>query len=401
MKFGKIALVILLTFLSIGMSVKVYDYFLWKKALSGPGAIYYKMISDRNGMPPPMQEMYYYPYTGAHVKANSHYFGHIPLESTEFYEEMEYKTGKHGFFTEIDVDNPPPKQKNEFRIILIGGSAAQGWGAQYVKDMVYQSLERRLNEKLKSNNIKVSILNLAMAGSITYQNYSALNVWGHNFDPDLILSYSGGNDLLVPVALGSDAPMAWSTVEAYIESMHITSNSTRFRQWLRWFPGIMYTSIFGRMVQFLDMVASPSQIEARYAAERDMAGLDRAREIATPLYIKAFKSIKRDFDAIPIMIAFQPIDFRVLPDSNQLGEEYTDMINRTMQACKGYKNSDWYFVNLRNYWNENNLWAKGKLGNGLHLSTIFQEVVSKKLTVELEPIIRNSMQKRRLATQNS
>jgi len=394
MKAWKVIFPVIAFSFSLGISIKIYDYFLWNKATTGPNSTYYKLIAENKNAPLPMQEMVYYPYTGAHIKGHVHYFGPIPLESTEFYKNMEYKSGKHGFFTELDVDNPPPKKPDEFRIILIGGSSAQGWGAQYVKDMVYQVLEHQLNKDLASSHIKVTVLNLAMAGSISYQNYYALNVWGHNFDPDLILSYSGGNDLLVPVQLGSDAPMAWSAVQSYIESMHITVASSNFRSWAQWFPGIVYTTIIGRMIRFFGMSISANRVLEEYAAERDMTNLNKALEIATPLYIKAFKSIKRDFDGIPIMIAFQPIDYRTLPDTSHLGKEYSEMIHRTIQECQHYKNSDWYFVNLKEYWNKNNLWAKGKLGNGLHLPSIFQQIVAQQLAINLEPIIRDLMKKR-------
>jgi hypothetical protein len=105
------------------------------------------------------------------------------------------------------------------------------------------------------------------------------------------------------------------------------------------------------------------------------------------LYIKAFQSIKRDFLGIPIMIAFQPIDFRQLPETQWLGDEYAKMIERTIAETRTYLNDKWYYVNLREHWNEKNLWRQGKLGNGLHLPTIFHKVVSDELANALEPII--------------
>lgn len=369
--------------------IKGYDYFLWRSALSGPNSEYYKNLEERDMVALPMQQMYWYPYTGAHIQPNQHYFGPIPLESTEFYPEMEYRSGKHGFFTDVDIDNPPEKSDSEFRIILIGGSSAQGWGAEYVKEMFYVTLEETLNKRFKDKNVKVRVINLSMAGSITYQNYIALNVWGHKLEPDLILSYSGGNDILVPHSTKSDAPMAWSAMQAYARSMHLDTLPASSQKWVRWLPGIMHTTWVGRAARFMNLSKSATLVEHEYANSRGFEGADVVRDVAIPQYIKAFQSIKRDFLGIPMMIAFQPIDFRMLPDNQQMGEEYAEMVSKTIQDTKNYVNDDWYYLNIRDHWNENKLWRKGKLGNGLHLPTIFQNVVSDILADALEPVILN------------
>lgn len=377
--------------------MKLFDSFLWQRALDGSNGAYYKSLHEGKIAALPMQQMNWYPYTGAHIKGNVNHFGPIPLESTEFYNEMEYRAGKHGFFTEIDVDNPPPTPPNVFRIILIGGSSAQGWGAQYDREMLYRILPEELNRRFSARGLdtRVELLNLAMAGSITYQNYIALNIWGRKYKPDLILSYSGGNDLLVPFQYGSDAPLSWSTVQSYARSLQFDYLGPSYKSLAAWFPGIIRTTSIGRMIQYLEISSSDEDVLYRYQKERGMLGLDRVNEIAQPLYAHAFQSIKRDFLGIPILIAFQPIDFRMLPESQWLGDEYWNMIDKTIAETREYINDEWHYVNLRRFWNEQNLWSRGKLGNGLHLPTIFQKIVSDQLADKLEPLILRLVQKNR------
>src|SRR5208337_2260268 len=99
------------------------------------------------------------------------------------------------FFIDFDLERPPAKEPNEFRIILIGGSSAQGIGGRRNAERFYTLLERDLTRSLADAGIRVRVINLAMASWVTYQNFIALNKWGHALEPDLILSFAGNNDL--------------------------------------------------------------------------------------------------------------------------------------------------------------------------------------------------------------
>ena len=109
-------------------------------------------------------------------------------------------SGEYGFFIDFRLEAPPPKQDNEIRIVLTGGSTAQGWGGRTNADMFYQLLPTKLNQELQEHgqNCKVTVINLAMASSQIYQNFIALNKWAHPLRPDAIVLFSGGNEIAVP-----------------------------------------------------------------------------------------------------------------------------------------------------------------------------------------------------------
>lgn len=391
--FGRLAKVTLWVFVTTaiaGVTVLAYDARLWRRALAGPGGDGLRNMHTRDARP--FEQMVWYPYTGAHIKGNAFYRGVIPLESQEFYKEMEYRAGDHGFFVDIDLEKPPLKEKNEFRIIMTGGSAAQGWGAEYIDEMVYRSLEKTLNDRLAQDGYRVRVINLAMAGSISYQNFIALNLWAHALDPDLILTYSGGNDLLVPQVTRSDAPMAWDVIQAYITSMHVQNMGPWSRRVERWLPGLFHTTRLGGMLRFSEMNQTSAIVVQEYTKHRNFEAAPH--EIATRTYVHALRSIQRDFPTARMLVAFQPIDFRMIPDTQQMAPEYAEFRKRTILETQGTVRDDWIYVDLMAYWDANNLWATGKLGNGLHLPTIFQNVVRDQLAVVIEPVVRERVGRR-------
>ena len=59
-------------------------------------------------------------------------------------------SGEYGFFIDFRLESPPPKHDNEIRIVLTGGSTAQGWGGRTNADMFYQLLPAKLIKNCKS-----------------------------------------------------------------------------------------------------------------------------------------------------------------------------------------------------------------------------------------------------------
>ncbi|HTR84266.1 MAG TPA: hypothetical protein VMI56_07285, partial [Reyranella sp.] len=132
-----------------------------------------------------------YPYSGFHMQANFHHvlWGH------------DVTSGPLGFWTDVDVLHPPPKGKDEVRVILIGGSGAQGQGDHMTNDTL---LAHRLQVYMAQQRPGVRVINMAMGGTISYQNFVALNLWAHPLQPDLIVSYSGFNEWHVPFDYGDE-----------------------------------------------------------------------------------------------------------------------------------------------------------------------------------------------------
>lgn len=76
--------------------------------------------------------------------------------------------------------------------------AAWGWSATKQRNTLARVIERELNRRLPCGDTReVEVINLAMNGSNSFQNAIALNLWGHPLEPDLVATFSGGNDMLL------------------------------------------------------------------------------------------------------------------------------------------------------------------------------------------------------------
>lgn len=107
-----------------------------------------------------------YPYSDGHTQP-------------DFIARPGFSTGDHGFMVDFDLDRPPRKSANEFRLILTGGSGAVGWGASSPDTMMSNVIERLFPEMATCGaEVTLRVINLAMGGSKSYQNYIALNRWG-------------------------------------------------------------------------------------------------------------------------------------------------------------------------------------------------------------------------------
>src|SRR5947209_964699 len=75
---------------------------------------YDRFVAERRALDQrSLYSMDVYPYTGFHIQ--SHFSAPADLRS-----------GDDGFFIDFPIKSPPPKTSDEYRIILTGGSAAQG-----------------------------------------------------------------------------------------------------------------------------------------------------------------------------------------------------------------------------------------------------------------------------------
>src|SRR5580700_3948342 len=161
--------------------------------------------ADDDADQPTMRTLEYYPFTGGQIQAYKSERGKLPW--SKFYDDFDVTSGEYGFFIDFRLEAPPPKADNEIRIVLTGGSSAQGWGGRTNADMFYKLLPVRLTQRLQEQggNCPVTLVNLAMGSSHIYQNFIALNKWAHSLQPDAIVSFSGNNELAVPSLTKSDA----------------------------------------------------------------------------------------------------------------------------------------------------------------------------------------------------
>ena len=88
----------------------------------------------------------------------------------------------------VPLEKPP----GTFRIILLGGSTTVGYGVNddaTIDSFLRQSLRRAFP------GVCFDVINLALGGYDSYQDYERMRVEGVQFSPDLVVIHSGINDV--------------------------------------------------------------------------------------------------------------------------------------------------------------------------------------------------------------
>lgn len=100
----------------------------------------------------------------------------------------------HGFRDKrLNYNN---KSADTFRIFVTGGSVAYGSGAIDDSQTISALLEKRLNEKIsKSTRLKYEVINTAYPAYSTTQEKILINQLLVNLKPDMIIMFSGSNDV--------------------------------------------------------------------------------------------------------------------------------------------------------------------------------------------------------------
>ncbi|MDR3640145.1 MAG: SGNH/GDSL hydrolase family protein [Humidesulfovibrio sp.] len=106
------------------------------------------------------------------------------------------KSNKLGFRAPIDFDtvNVRPKEPNEKVILIFGGSAVYGFGNTSNGTTVAGWLERILNAR-PNRKYKYTVFNMGNGGWVSYQEFLALDLYGRNLQPDIIIAMDGRNDV--------------------------------------------------------------------------------------------------------------------------------------------------------------------------------------------------------------
>jgi lysophospholipase L1-like esterase len=87
-----------------------------------------------------------------------------------------------------------PRAPNEYRILILGGSAAWGWGASANRHTVSGTLQELLNEE--SSGVSYRVMNGAYLAWTSLQERITLMEFYARFDPDLVVSFTGFNDII-------------------------------------------------------------------------------------------------------------------------------------------------------------------------------------------------------------
>lgn len=244
----------------------------------------------------------YFPYTGYHVPGNRTFgrTGGFPLLDRD---GVNVRTGDYGFLIDFPLAHPPEKKPGEFRLILIGGSIAQGWGADTNDGMFYKVLERDVNAKLKGAGSKktLRVINLAMASANTYQNFIALNLWARRMNPDAIISVSG----LVDFDCDSTMFEGGYSFGGFVYTQRPASAPSVVRALAAVYPGIFRYSIVGQALRSVGLARETDRFRSDYR-QRELIK-DRF-EASVGFYAGALQSITRDFPKSPLVVVTQPFD---------------------------------------------------------------------------------------------
>jgi hypothetical protein len=334
-----------------------------------------------------------YPFTGMHMQAD--------------FVAPNRVTGRMGFWDELDVLNPPAKRSDEFRIVLIGGSGAQGQGAFSMSNMLYRQLERFLDFRYKDDGLDFRVINMAMGGTVTYQNWIALNLWAHPLEPDLVLSYSGFNEWHVALKWEGipETYMGYRNVGGSVLSRRADYWPDKFALLSRLLP---HTTRIPKVRTVLKAIflSDEELAQAANALMRERLGLRYSSEkemlwkFLVPRYVDSLKSIKRDFDGIPVVVArqvvaenefrppVQPVDARAV-----FGEHfYDEMYARIQRELRSYVNTDWRFPDC--HARAQTFGSLEREDFGIHLTDRGQIVMAFYMAEELAPLIEK---RRRLA----
>jgi hypothetical protein len=265
-------------------------------------------------------------------------------------------------------------------------------------------LDQELEER--GQNCKVTIVNLAMGASQIYQNFIALNKWAHPLRPDAIISFSGHNEIAVPLTTKGDADVLASFQAGGL--LHVLRYSASPR-WLKkiaeYYPGIVKRTVLGSLIRLMylrdytddwdanyllsrvDPTYAPmlrEELQRRYqSALKSLTTDEIVDSVSIPLYVNSLESISRDFPGTPIYAVFQPFWH---------GHPQEDYARMTTVVPRKVNDQDHYedikFLNLQRVWAEHDFFP-GSLVDGVHLSNDGHKLVTTYLSDWLYPFVRD------------
>lgn len=141
----------------------------------------------------------------------------LPLRVDKFY------NGAQATYNEQGIRGPlvaVPKPPDVYRVLLLGGSTAAGWGVG--DSLTIDAYMRRDLDRLEPNK-RVEVVSLAVPGYDSYQDLERLRVDGVLLQPDVVILHTGINDVRnarFDSLRGSPDPrtLIWQSTLASLES---------------------------------------------------------------------------------------------------------------------------------------------------------------------------------------
>jgi hypothetical protein len=343
------------------------------------------------------------------LPANFHYRGKAPWEGRAAVEPdfvTDITTNEWGFFSDVSYQELVKHAPREFRILVVGGSGAQGHGASNLPSTFSCILESKLNADsgIKQSGYRVRVINLAIAGYYAETNYLVLHKFGRELNPDMILFYNGANDL-AQLTLSTMPAFMERYVEGCLNNRFAWNESGTSPDYVKFlndrFP---YIGRKHRIFHMLGQRLTPAHYEAerrRLRVEflhrwglletddpndkrvvRTLAFLDNKRlvglpghsrqttgigdigekmyrELALASFVESVKSVKRDFQGVPIVVAWQALgSIATGPEADaprvrnsllydnwfDIDNVYERFYGEQQEALQGYMNDDWWFI---------------------------------------------------------
>ena len=299
---------------------------------------------------------------------NLRYSGPVPFERGDPKDQASVSTDEWGFFSDTKYADEVAKKKgpHEFRIIVVGGSGGQGHGASNLDATFERRLEKSLAVSLASRDDrwKVRVYNLAVGGQFADDNFYVLHQFGHALDPDLIVFYSGPNDLahltfwVLPKVMARqakktiDTEFAWEEKNispGYVQALnrHFPYLGRKYQVFHK-IDQTMHPHHYVRVkerlnIEFLkrwdistndgdnaraswpcwttDASALPGKqahalpTNSRHSDGSADIGLQVYQKVPLRSFVDSLQSVKRDFLGIPIVVAWQLINHQLMYDN--------------------------------------------------------------------------------------
>jgi hypothetical protein len=103
---------------------------------------------------------------------------------------QDYVNNSLGFRT---PERPYAKPSQTKRVVTVGGSTT--WDGPTNETTWPALLEKKLNEYYLDKNFQVEVINLSVEAGISPMSLNILEMFGVHFEPDLVISYDGVNDV--------------------------------------------------------------------------------------------------------------------------------------------------------------------------------------------------------------
>src|ERR1043166_412258 len=209
----------------------------------------------------------------------------------------------------VSLSHTRPKGKNERVVVLSGGSAIWGVGASSDATSIAGQLEHKLNTV--QNRFHYRVLNLAMGGWTAYQQFIALAMFGHNLQPDWIVTMDGFNDAAVTCAhsQGAGYPLYYGLMEAFFQAYMF--GQTRPALYRGWFENQLihyskaYRVLTGKRYIDVRLKLDRSQADATKVVVRDADWGDLEDQVV--FYVNIQQRLIDLFPDTRILLSTQPV----------------------------------------------------------------------------------------------